>query len=110
MATLSISTTLLYGVYVSEKSHLIGVRCLVKREHARMLAMKVAGHLPQELTDLIENELYVLEEASVRSRWTLPADQQNYRKFRYESMDTEAETAVLQRMVRLSRALRVNSQ
>lgn len=103
MATLSIFTTLLYGVYVSEKSYLIGVRCLVKREHSRMLAMKVAGHLPQELTDLIEKELYQQEEASVRARWILKAPQQNHRRFRYESMVTEAEMAVHQKMVSISR-------
>lgn len=99
MATLSISTTLLYGVYVSEKSHLIGVRCLVKQEHSKMLAAKVAGHLPRELTDLIEKELYELEKASVRARWTPNTSEQNQLKFRYTSMASEAELAVCRILV-----------
>lgn len=103
MATLSISTTLLYGVYVSEKSHLIGVRCLVKREHSKMLARKVAGHLPQELTDQIEKDLYELEERSVRACWIPKATQQNHLKFRYASIVSGAEIEVCRRMVSPSR-------
>lgn len=64
-----------------------------------MLAAKVAGHLPQELTDLIERNLYELEEGSVRARWVRNSPHHNQVKFQYRSMATEAEVAVCRKLV-----------
>lgn len=55
-------TTFGYGILATSTSWLIGVRRLVRYEHARLLALKTAGaHLPQELVDLISEALFALD-------------------------------------------------
>jgi len=71
-AQVAITTTPLYGVLVSRKSYLIGLRCHVKTKFAQVLAERVcAGRLPTELSDLIADELIKLECETVRHTWDL---------------------------------------
>jgi hypothetical protein len=102
MPSLKVTTSILYGIFVSEKSFLIGVRCLVKQEHTRMLALRVAGeHLPIELVDEIADHLYALEKPEVLSRWLSDVEpMENYVRFCYgASAHTEAERRASERMV-----------
>lgn len=71
-SSISVGTSILYGIFVSEKSYLIGKRCLEKREHVDMVVGKaVTGrslpYLPKELVDMIAGHLYASEEAMVRA-------------------------------------------
>lgn len=78
-----VRTALLYGVFVTEKSYLIGLRKLIKREHISMLISHVCGdRFPQEVVDIIEQSLYDLEKDIVDSAWKGNAeDNENIRKF-----------------------------
>ena len=114
-AQVQITTTPLYGVLVSRKSYLIGLHCLVRTNHAHMLAQKVgAGRLPTELTDLIAYELAQLECETVRLMWELEDSGRwgkgwigKARRFRYWRDDkwdwTEAEKLAFAEVVSSSR-------
>lgn len=57
-----VTTTFGYGILATRRSYLIGVRKLVRREHAKTLALKTTGaHLPPELVDLIAEALFGLD-------------------------------------------------
>jgi hypothetical protein len=101
MPALKTSTSLLYGVFVSEKSFLIGVRRLVKREHTQMLVLKIAGQaLPTELVNEIAERLYALEKAGILAKWdAMKTPEENYNKFSYAEARTEAEVRAFAKMV-----------
>lgn len=81
---IAVTTTPLYGILVSRKSYLVGLRCLVKTHHAQMLAGKIgAGRLPQELVDLIADRLAELEHEVVRRTSDGGAWSEKERKSRY---------------------------
>lgn len=68
-ATMVFSTRVLYGVFATERSFLIGVRMLERLEHASMLARKaVDGRLPPELIDLITEQLHSFDKTTVHSK------------------------------------------
>ena len=51
---LIITTTILYGIFVSAKSYHVGLRRVLRREYGRMLVHRVTSHkLPLELVDII---------------------------------------------------------
>ncbi|EME84221.1 uncharacterized protein MYCFIDRAFT_173250 [Pseudocercospora fijiensis CIRAD86] len=85
-----VATTIapLYGVLVSDKSHLVGERRLVKRDYATLMAHKTLADtkLPPELIDQISDELFKMEMAIVEWKWwdDLP-HQENYAKFKYRT-------------------------
>ena len=65
-----LGTSILYGVFFTEKSYLIGLQRLLKGEHAKMLVTKIAGdRLPQELIDMIVSRLHESLMKSVESVW-----------------------------------------
>lgn len=65
-----IHTSVLHGVFVSHKSFAIGLRNLVEDQYAYMLALKFTGHwLPQELVDMVADELSLLKKRSVNALW-----------------------------------------
>lgn len=68
-AMMVFSTRLLYGVFATERSFLIGVRMLERLEHASMLARKaVDGRLPPELVDLITEQLHSFDKTTVHNK------------------------------------------
>ncbi|CAK3869145.1 Hypothetical predicted protein [Lecanosticta acicola] len=68
--TVTLSSMLLYGIFATEKSVLIGTRLLEREEHYKMLVFRIAeGRLPQELADLILEDLFELDRPIVQTRW-----------------------------------------
>lgn len=99
-----ITNTLLYGVFVSQKSYLIGIRNLAKREHAEMLVTRITEHiLPQELIDIVIDYLYEMEKDTVRSKWSskISMHDQNVEKFEEIMYDCPAFRAASDKIVSL---------
>ena len=99
---IQIQTSILYGVFVTEKSWLIGWQRLIKREHAKILCKKAAGNrLPQELLDIVGDRLYESLMQPVERVLNEPVDlEPRYRKFpNSPGQLTPAERAVEQKLV-----------
>lgn len=65
-----VGTQVLYGIFVTEKSFLVGVRKLVKREHIKWLLSRVfVERLPQEVLDAIEQFIYELEKPAIEAAY-----------------------------------------
>nr|POE85464.1 meiotic recombination protein rec14 [Quercus suber] len=96
------STSLLYGVFVSEKSFLIGIRNLVSDDHANLLAFKVCdGRVPQELINMVENELIKIGRDRVDKLWQRHADKDRswrVEKFSFHGPRTMGQTAVFEEL------------
>ena len=95
---LEIKTKLLYGIFATEKSLLVGYRKLVKRLHAEMLATKILdGMLPPEMIALIAVALHQVESRAVEEKWndTIP-HRENVAKFRYNMARTPAEKKIIE--------------
>lgn len=104
-ATFNVRTFLLYGVLATSRSWLIGVRKLVRLEHAKMLALKVAGpHLPQELVDAIVAELVALDAPIIEHK--IATDDKAFAWNREDARaSTPNEREVQRQIVRSSRPL-----
>lgn len=104
MQGLRVDMSMLYGIFVSAKSFDIGIRSCQKREHANMLAQRVSrADFPQELVDLISDELYKLEVQTVKAMWKLsrPKQQNHLRFIRMATrVKTPANDSVMDRFVR----------
>ncbi|SMR63963.1 unnamed protein product [Zymoseptoria tritici ST99CH_3D1] len=100
MPSLKLTSNILYGIFISERSFLIGVRCLVKREHVRFLVLRIAGRkLPAELADEIVDHLYALEKADIVAEWDIGnSPEENYQKFHYGEAQTDAERVAFEKM------------
>ena len=77
-----IQTSVLYGVFATDKSYFIGVRKLLKKEHIRMLTARICcDRLPQEIIDTIAQALYELDKDAIESAWIKDGDvQANFRR------------------------------
>lgn len=97
------ATSILYGVFASEKSYLVGIRNLVKREHTNMLVAKISeGRLPQELADMIEYHLLQAEQETVIAQWRKGTSRKGrLDKFSYHGPETMAEGTVFATLVSL---------
>ncbi|KAK4496753.1 hypothetical protein PRZ48_012736 [Zasmidium cellare] len=96
-----IKTTLLYGVFASHKSYLIGVRNLMKREHADMLCNKIMGKmLPPELIEIVADYLFEMEREVVMEKWVSErrAMQENISRFEKVIVDCPALGGARERM------------
>lgn len=81
LADVKVASSLLYGIFVSERSYWIGCRSLVNRKHVDMLASKVTRRtLPQELVDLVADHLFDLEMITVKAMWNAKVDINTNRK------------------------------
>ncbi|UJO24785.1 uncharacterized protein CLAFUR5_13802 [Fulvia fulva] len=70
MTEIEIQTSLLYGIFTGTKSFLIGTRFLVNRTHVESLVNKILHErLPQELIDLVGDELHQLNQAEIVAKW-----------------------------------------
>ncbi|KAF7193547.1 hypothetical protein HII31_05122 [Pseudocercospora fuligena] len=79
----------LYGVLVSDKSHLMGERKVVKRAYTTMMAIKCLSgtKLPGEPKDLVGDALFELEMATIEHKWWDDlSPQENYDKFSYGNL------------------------
>ena len=108
-SSLSVGTVILYGIFVSEKSYLIGKRCMEKRDVYMLVGKAVRSHtlpyLPAELVDMIAERLYILEKAEVKAAWKKEKSfMENREKFtRYDKQLKllPAQVAVLDKTVSL---------
>jgi len=99
---LSVDTSLVYGIWVSEKSYLIGLRNFLKGNHAKMLAARVIGsRMPQELINTIAVHLHELEKDTVRKTWNTKAGfKANRAKFLIA--DSKTQRAFAERLVSMN--------
>ena len=68
-------TKFLYGVFVTEKSHLIGTRKQVLKRFANNLASKACGdRLPEEVVALVAWALYDSTIEPLESKWNSESD------------------------------------
>lgn len=66
----NVTTYLLYGIFRTLKSFVIGKRQLVAKKHTAMLAVKtVRPALPKDVVRLITKQLYTMMEEDIQSRW-----------------------------------------
>jgi hypothetical protein len=69
-----------YGILVTEKSSLLGLRRFVKAHHATFLAHRVLGsHLPAELVDHIAEDITALEYAGMLQLWKALTHKKDHR-------------------------------
>jgi hypothetical protein len=69
-SSVSVSLTPLYGILVSHKSFLLGLRALAREFHALMLTGRIlTPRLPPELRNRIAEELAELDREVVRRVW-----------------------------------------
>ncbi|KAF2719533.1 hypothetical protein K431DRAFT_110828 [Polychaeton citri CBS 116435] len=97
-SSITVQTNICYGIFCSAKSYYVGLRCLARKPLIHLLVMKVAGDkLPQELCNLIMDELLKLEKSRVRNVWRKDKTfARNFIKFRFQSPPLSSNTGAWQ--------------
>ncbi|OQO02966.1 hypothetical protein B0A48_11249 [Cryoendolithus antarcticus] len=65
----------LYGIIATQKSYLIGIRCLIATHHAQMMASRIMPpYFPDELVSTVADRLADFAELQIRSLWDATTD------------------------------------
>ncbi|KAK6433699.1 hypothetical protein LTR95_010122 [Oleoguttula sp. CCFEE 5521] len=75
VTTTNIDLHPLYGIIATQKSYLIGIRCLIATHHAQMMASRILPpDFPDELVSALADRLADLAELRIRSLWDTSSD------------------------------------